>query len=93
MGPGEQKLLQQKLIEPTIVIAKSNLKRYYSFFSKRNIIIFGKKEHKLESKCIIMDKEQAEYLKKKNSEGKSGTSETELKTIRKVEKLLLRPAG
>ena len=37
----------------TVVIAKSNLKRHYSFFSKRNIIFFGKKEHKLVNKTAL----------------------------------------
>ena len=43
--------LQQKLIlndlnrKPTVVIAKSKLKRHYNlFFSKRNIIFLGKKQ-------------------------------------------------
>ena len=51
--------LQQKLIwiiygKPTVVIAKWNLKWYYSFFfSKRNIIFFMKKERKLVNKTTL----------------------------------------
>ena len=53
--------LQQKLISIieienlTVVIAKSNLKWHYSFFSvsKRNIIFLGKKERKLENKTLL----------------------------------------
>ena len=54
--------LQQKLIlnylnwKPTVVIVKSNLKRYCSFiFLKRNIIYFGKtEERKLVKKTVLL---------------------------------------